>query len=220
MKARILVVLIALLLPTTFLKAQPQSLPQECFSDTFVDLRTCPLMPWEIPLKELEQGYYGVNGILVPGIPDESLNNYVPGYHLVGSATYMRRGVMPGIVQEKADKWGIDPSPFVGGVATDSCGYVGASAWVRKIGTSEWVGPLLVVDCTAFIHKYERACLLDAVVELGYETFSLFQSRGRLNEIEVVVKATTDLSPPGNPGGQPIHYASSWLHEANLPCVK
>lgn len=177
-------------------------------------------MPWEIPLKELEQGYYGVNGILVPGIPKDEMNNFIPGYHLTGSATYMRRGVMPGIVQEKADKWGIDPSLFVGGVATDSCGYVGASAWVRKIGTNEWVGPLLVVDCTAFIHKYERACLLDAVIELGYETFSLFQSRGRLNDIEVVVKATTDLSPPGNPGSQPLHYADSWLHEANLPCVK
>lgn len=195
-------------------------LPTDCYREHLVDLSNCSRMPWDIPLPLFLPGYFGTLGTFVPGLPADHLHVATYGTHLVGNATYMRSGLMPSILLEKATAWGLDPNLYSGGIALDSCGYMGAAAWIRINGSGqEWIGPLLVVDCAAFVHKYERACLMHTVAELGYETFSLFQERGRLNNLELMlVSASQPLRPSLISATAPINYADSWLTESGLAC--
>lgn len=203
------------------LSAQETILPVNCYADDgLVDLQTCPTMPWDIPEDQLRHGYYGVLGTLVPGLPQYDLNTLTSSSYLIGSATYMSQGLMPIYFQEKVTLWSLDASLYLDGIALDSCGYMQQVAWIRiHNSASSWMGPFLVVDCAAFIHKYERACQFGTVAELGYETFAHFQKRGRLDNLEVYIMPLNDVSqPPDALSTPPLAYAADWLQQARMSC--
>ncbi len=205
----------------TALHAEAQEkLPDNCYAnDGFVDLQTCDLYSWEIPLENLEQGYYGALGSFVPGLAPEDLHTFNPGNLLEGSATYTRRGFLQGVLTEKAERWNLNPEDFIGAIATDSCGYIGMVAWIRKGDNDTWRGPFLVGDCAAAIHQYERACYMGTIIELDYEDFSEYQSRGRLDGMQVFFRPNTDLSSPSDQtDSEPVSYSQQWIDASGLIC--
>lgn len=186
-----------------------------------IDLSLCDALPWDIPTELLLDGYYGEMGYFVPGLPEYELHTQTYSQYLTGNATYARRGFYDReVLYEKTQAWGLDAADYVGAIATDSCGYVQQNAWLRTDET-EWIGPFLIADCTAFIHKYERACYLGTVVEVDYGTYEIFKpgGRGLLENIQVRIENQTILDPIPPPTVEsPVNFPQTWLQDSRLTC--
>lgn len=193
----------------------------ECFNDEgLIDIRVClPNDFGYIPPDLLWDGYIGYFGWEVPFLPSRRLDTFTPGYVLAGSLLRYDFGGMTGAVRSVADKFGLDPANYDGGIALDSCGYMGYTAWVTSPLIGENSLRLLVSDCRALIHKYEVACIHETVGEMPYEYFNLTKETGQLDEVVVYLEPPGELTKPDiQPGVQPIPYAETWLEEAGMSC--
>jgi len=184
-----------------------------------VDLQTCLTDEfWNIPYRELWRGYYGVMGGFVPRLPDERLTYYAPGSFLTGNATRYDQGLMDWKFHQTIDALGLDPSLYLGGIALDSCGYQGYTAWVEIPGLGVSAGPFLVSDCRNLIHKFEAACQFGTVVEMVYEFFGQTENR-RIDNVLVSIAAPGNVIPPAPPAPSDfIDYPSAWLNETGMSC--
>lgn len=198
-------------------------LPPECYTDGYVDLHTClPDRFWDIPLSELSRGYYGVFGRFIPRLADDRMNYYAPGFHLSGNASRYSASHMEIAFHEKIERWnlaarGLSADDYVNGIALESCGYMEFSAWVQVPG-QELIGPFLVVDCRALVHKFELACLYGAVVEVVYEDIGHEAETGLIEGVEVYIQPPWNLDPPHVSSSPPTPYTESWLREAEMTC--
>ena len=119
-------------------------------------------------------GYWWRDETWVPGIITiESHFQPMPKWTR-GNATYYS----PYTMEATAKYMGFDLSYYVDGVASMSCGDIGATIWIRRLDDIYWTphhdwpweGPFLVVDCAEWDDHYAITVGRGEVIELGHKT--------------------------------------------------
>lgn len=220
------VVLLALylLLSTYFPLEARGELPPECFRpDGKVDLAICEQIVShhsDIPLEELEGGYWGVFGLYIDRL--HRLQDLNVGENLHGKLWRTSTSFMQGAVRQKAEKLGLNPDSYIGGIALDSCAYIGRTAWIQQIdeqenSTGPVIGPLLVSDCAAFYHAKERVCVAGTVGEISNaiaEQYGIDPQK----TYRVYTRDIGTLEPPNTEGATSVNYPQAYLKAIESHC--
>lgn len=133
----------------------------------------------------LDEGYCHPAGWWVPGRPAEGSNKMVIPLHFTGYLSRYDPGVMERVLSQKG--WDISLSGHTDGAAIMSCNseHIGQDLYFRIVDETDWIGPLIVADCAAYLDAYPIVYHTGIALEVGFTTAM---------EIGMVT-----LTPNGNP---------------------
>ena len=105
------------------------------------------------------------SGFEIPGwVTNETWFTPMP-IHTSGNAVWYAPWMMEGTANYR----GMSLDGFVGGIATNSVGDMGKTAWIKRNGL-EWEGPYLIVDVSQRNHAYHHAINVGSIFEVDFPT--------------------------------------------------